>query len=57
MLFFTVKGNRCVYVRAGVSVSPMFLGWMFQFGRRAEIVAAIRELIRENAEMYCDSEK
>ncbi|MDR1705241.1 MAG: WYL domain-containing protein, partial [Clostridiales bacterium] len=45
-------------VRADVSVSPVFLAWMFQFGERAEInapvrlIAAMRELISINTRIY-----
>jgi predicted DNA-binding transcriptional regulator YafY len=45
-------------VVADVSVSPVFLGWMFQFGERAEIIApdslrsAMRGLIEANVEKY-----
>ena len=45
-------------VRVEVSVSPVFLAWMFQFGDRAEIkepenlIAAMRELIEANARKY-----
>ena len=41
-----------------VSVSPVFLAWMFQFGERAEIkepeilIAAMRELIKANMRKY-----
>ena len=41
-----------------VSVSPVFLAWMFQFGERAEIkepeslISAMRELIRANTLKY-----
>jgi predicted DNA-binding transcriptional regulator YafY len=51
------EGGR-VEVSADVSVSPVFLGWMFQFGERAQIkepdslVAAMRELIKTNARQY-----
>ena len=47
-----------VAVRANVSVSPVFLGWVFSFGGRAEItgpdslIAAMRELVEANAEKY-----
>ena len=43
---------------ADVSVSPVFLAWMFQFGDRAEIKApgvlieAMRVLIEANARKY-----
>ena len=45
-------------VKTDVSVSPVFLAWMFQFGKRAEIKApislkeAMRELICENMKIY-----
>jgi predicted DNA-binding transcriptional regulator YafY len=45
-------------LHADVSVSPVFLAWMFQFGERAEIkapdslIAAMRELIEANARKY-----
>ena len=45
-------------VNADVSVSPVFLAWMFQFGDRAEIkapdglIAAMRELVAANAQKY-----
>jgi predicted DNA-binding transcriptional regulator YafY len=50
-------GNRFEVV-ADVSVSPVFLGWMFQFGDRAEIIgpeslrSSMRGLIESNAEKY-----
>ncbi len=52
-----MDANR-VEVRANVSVSPVFLGWMFQFGDRAEVTgpdslrAAMLELIQANARQY-----
>jgi predicted DNA-binding transcriptional regulator YafY len=54
----TAKDNGCVEVTADVSVSPVFLSWIFQFGGRAEIKApnslidAMRELIEANAKQY-----
>ena len=45
-------------VSADVSLSPVFLGWMFQFGSRAEIKApdslirAMKELLAANSEQY-----
>ena len=45
-------------ISTDVSVSPVFLGWMFQFGSRAEIKApdslidAMRELIEVNTKIY-----
>ncbi len=52
-----LDGGR-VEVQVDVSVSPVFLGWMFQFGGRAKIVgpdsllAAMRELLQENMQKY-----
>ncbi|MDR1439322.1 MAG: WYL domain-containing protein [Clostridiales bacterium] len=51
-------GDGWFEMGADVSVSPVFLAWMFQFGERAEIkapaslIAAMRELLRANAEKY-----
>jgi predicted DNA-binding transcriptional regulator YafY len=45
-------------ISAEVSQSPVFLAWVFQFGRRASILApdnlrdAMRVMIAENADMY-----
>jgi len=47
-----------IEVMADVPISPVFLGWMLQFGKRAAILApdrlisAMKELIAENAETY-----
>jgi predicted DNA-binding transcriptional regulator YafY len=55
---FTAKTIGWVVVNTDVSVSPVFLAWMFQFGKRAKIVApdslveAMRKLVKENADMY-----
>jgi len=54
----TGKDNGRFEVTANVSVSPVFLGWMFQFGDRAEVIKpdslidAMRALIEENTKMY-----
>jgi predicted DNA-binding transcriptional regulator YafY len=45
-------------VTADVSISPVFLGWIFQFGKLAEIkapdklIAAMKLMIEENANVY-----
>jgi predicted DNA-binding transcriptional regulator YafY len=50
--------DGCFEVMAEVSVSPVFLAWMFQFGERAEIKApeslraAMRELLDASAKKY-----
>jgi len=47
-----------IEVTADVPISPVFLGWMLQFGKRAAILgpdsltSAMRVLITENAEIY-----
>jgi predicted DNA-binding transcriptional regulator YafY len=40
-------------INADVSTSPVFLGWMFQFGGKAEILApeVLREAMREMVEV------
>ncbi len=54
----SAKEDGRVEVTADVSVSPVFLGWVFQFGNRAEIKApdnlrtAMMELIEENTKQY-----
>ena len=54
----SVTEDGRVMVKADVSVSPVFLSWIFQFGRRAQITepaslkAAMLELIEENARNY-----
>jgi predicted DNA-binding transcriptional regulator YafY len=54
----TAKSDGCFEISADVSVSPVLLAWMFQFGERAEIkepeslIAAMRELIQANARKY-----
>jgi len=54
----TSKTDGWFEISADVSVSPVFLAWMFQFGDRAEIkkpeslIAAMRELIQANARKY-----
>ena len=51
-------GNGRFIVKVDVSESPVFFGWMTQFGDRAKIkgpdslVAAMRELIEANARQY-----
>jgi predicted DNA-binding transcriptional regulator YafY len=52
------KGNERFEIKVDVSVSPVFLGWMFQFGEGAEIiapdslVAAMCELISVGIKKY-----
>ena len=54
----TAKPDGRFEISVDVSVSPVFLAWMFQFGERAEIkepenlIAAMRELIQANARIY-----
>jgi predicted DNA-binding transcriptional regulator YafY len=54
----TAKKDGRFEVMADVSVSPVFLAWMFQFGGRAEIkapdslIAAMKDLISENSRLY-----
>jgi predicted DNA-binding transcriptional regulator YafY len=54
----TAKDNRRVEVTADVSVSPVFLGWIIQFGDRAEIkapdslITAMCELIESHVKQY-----
>lgn len=53
----TIEDGR-VQVTADVSVSPVFLSWIFQFGKRVEIkapkslITAMRALLTEHTEMY-----
>lgn len=48
------------YISVDVSESPVFLGWIFQFGKKAEILSldslrnAMREMIAENKSVYPD---
>jgi predicted DNA-binding transcriptional regulator YafY len=52
------KDDGWIEVKADVSVSPVFLAWMFQFGDHAQIKApesliiAMRELLQANAQKY-----
>ena len=52
------EANGRFEIKTYVSVSPVFLGWIFQFGDRAEIkepknlISAMRELIQINARIY-----
>ncbi|MCL2546161.1 MAG: WYL domain-containing protein [Oscillospiraceae bacterium] len=52
------KDNGRFEVSVDVAVSPVFLGWMFQFGDKAKIVSpdslvgSMRELIKSNTAMY-----
>ena len=54
----TATEDGRVMVKADVSVSPVFLSWIFQFGSRAQIMepdslkAVMLELIEENARNY-----
>jgi predicted DNA-binding transcriptional regulator YafY len=54
----TAKDDGLFEVKADVSVSPVFLAWMFQFGDNAKIkapeslLAAMRELLLANAQKY-----
>jgi predicted DNA-binding transcriptional regulator YafY len=54
----TAKADGRFEVKAEVSVSPVFMAWMFQFGERAAITApesltaAMRELITAGARQY-----
>jgi predicted DNA-binding transcriptional regulator YafY len=47
-------------ITVDVSISPVFLAWIFQFGERAEIqapdrlISAMKELICKNSERYSD---
>jgi predicted DNA-binding transcriptional regulator YafY len=51
-------GGGWFEVSAEVSVSPVFLAWMFQFGERAEIkapdslIAAMREMLEDGVKKY-----
>ena len=50
--------NGCFEIAVDVSVSPVFLGWMFQFGKSAAIIGpeklidAMRRNLNENLEIY-----
>ena len=54
----TAKSGGRFEIKADVSVSPVFLAWIFQFGNRAEIKApenlieAMKNLINENLNNY-----
>ena len=54
----TPKDNGQFEVTVDVTVSPVFLGWMFQFGGKAQIlspdslVEAMREMISVNSALY-----
>jgi len=43
------SGDKRFIIRANASASPVFLGWIFQFGDLAEILepASLREAMRE----------
>ena len=53
------KGEGWFEVTVDVSISPVFLAWIFQFGGKAEIKApnslidSMKALIAANAEKYC----
>ncbi len=52
------KGDERFEIEVDVAISPVFLSWLFQFGKRAKIkapenlIAAMKELIIENARLY-----
>ncbi|NLF20468.1 MAG: WYL domain-containing protein [Clostridiaceae bacterium] len=56
-VYLIPEGER-FRIHAEVSINPVFLSWMFQFGRQAEIRGperlreAMAQLLRENSQMY-----
>lgn len=52
------KRGDCFEINVEVSASPVFLGWIFQFGGKAKIVApeslqkAMEQMLEESAKMY-----
>lgn len=54
------RKDSCFEISVDVSTSPVFLGWIFQFGSKAKIISpdtlqqAMKSMVEENREIYCD---